>query len=408
MPSFVSQDQISSVTDRTRTRTAYLTSLRSGIEHALTMRYQQDPNATDYTLAALSAIGRSSLRQVARNSGRDFDTVKQDVGLFVPQILVDQFGPTRVHTYRSDDGAAASQRSAGWPDLEGWVNRYCPHRIVSPSERIILDTAVVREDALDLNALGRVAGNHPVSLADGAVIELVHWMRSSGKRSAFPVWPDRARRYAEVLDPTMPIAPGGHELAALAGLRDFEPGFSAENLREYSREVWKFLAGVKNATDLDKPYIFRLSNQKVTFDVRPTSPVLKRTGDEWAALALRVGELLRSADRSSVTDGELRKLFVQNLAANGEVRHVDRLDLVIAALARRTYEAAFLGASPKPGVSNDALDFSLLFSVALPAVVCTSDQHFVNFVRQLKSRDSNKVMSPDELLVWLATGKLPS
>lgn len=408
MPSFISQDQVSSLTDRTRTRTAYLNLLRPVVEQALEARFHQDPSATDYTLVALDAIGRARLTQLARSTDRDLDAIKQDLGLLVPQILIEQYGPTRVQTYRSDDGAAASQRATGWPKLEGWVNRYCPHRVITPRERIILDTVVVREDTLDLESFGRVVGDHPVSLADGAIIELVHWFRHPGKRPAFPGWHERAKRYSAILDPNMPIAPGGHELAALAGLRAFEPGFSPENLRSYSREVWKYLASVQVASDLDKPHVFHLNNQPMKFDVRPTSPVLKKTGDEWAALAQKIGELLRTADKNAVTEAELRQLFIRNLAADGEVRHVDRLDLVVAALARRAYEAAFHGYSPKAGVSNPAVDFALLFSIPLPAVVCTSDQNLVNFVRQLKSPDSNKVMRPDELLVWLATGKLPT
>jgi hypothetical protein len=75
---------------------------------------------------------------------------------------VDEFGPTRVATYRSDDGSSANQRMSGWKEHDGWVSKFALHRVAAPLERIILGTVVVREGTLDPVALSRVVADHPV------------------------------------------------------------------------------------------------------------------------------------------------------------------------------------------------------------------------------------------------------
>jgi hypothetical protein len=256
--------------------------------------------------------------------------VKKDLGLLVAQALVEQFGSTRVQTYRAYDGGSAAKRVTGWPDLESWVTTYAPHRVVTPAERIVLDTCILREGTLDPVALNRVAGDHPVSLADNAVIELVYWMRDSkARRRAFPDWPKIANLWGEVLDADMPVAPGGHELAALAGLRDFEPGFSPEGMRAYSREVWTYLAGATSVADLDRPHEFVLDGQRVTLDMRPPSPTLRAAGDRWLSFAARIGTLLRDAeaDKKKVTESDIKAVVASGLVAAGDVRRPEKLEI---------------------------------------------------------------------------------
>src|SRR5262249_48236995 len=159
MSEWVPQNECSSVTAASRSRTSYLRPIISLVVEAIENYLRNNPNGEDVTLAVLQAVGRQRLKVFAKD--RTFDRVKQDVGLLVAQTLVDLFGAIRVQTLRREDRKGTSARRNTWTQLP-WVNSYAPHRVhpaASHSERILLDTSVVRKivhgdpDALDVRAL---------------------------------------------------------------------------------------------------------------------------------------------------------------------------------------------------------------------------------------------------------------
>lgn len=80
-------------------------------------------------LACLTAIGHTRFNSLLRSHGRSTNALKQDIGLFVPVLLVAIFGPENVETYRNTETRTASTRSNTWRELD-WVSRYTPHRIL--------------------------------------------------------------------------------------------------------------------------------------------------------------------------------------------------------------------------------------------------------------------------------------
>jgi hypothetical protein len=103
-------------------------------------------------------------------------------------------------------------------------------------------------------------------------------------------------------------------------------------------------------------------------------------------------------------------LIQTSLTANAylDADQAHRLDLIVHLLAHRVRDAAFGHYSPAPEKPNDRLDFELLFALPLPAVICTGDLRFIDLVRRLGRGDSGKVMTPDEIYLWLAKGRLPA
>lgn len=128
---WIRQNQFTSRNPRSLQRTNYL----RGLENVILQTFQSylSPRADDktqVTLACLEAIGENAVRGLAEQTGRSFDTVKQDIGLFVPILLCERYGANRVETYRDSQSFRPGSRTRpkDWAKLS-WVNRYTPHRL---------------------------------------------------------------------------------------------------------------------------------------------------------------------------------------------------------------------------------------------------------------------------------------
>jgi hypothetical protein len=175
---WVPQSQCPSVTPTLRRRTAYLAALTKQVHNVIRDHLAQRPQAEDVTLVVLAKLAEPFRRMRTKVSP---SRLNQDVGLFVAQCLVDVYGADRVQTLRGVDGRTAAPRRNARDDVAE-VTSFTPHRVTPTAghcdDRILLDTVVARKvlhgdiDAIDLGALGRAKGAHPVSLADGAFAEL--------------------------------------------------------------------------------------------------------------------------------------------------------------------------------------------------------------------------------------------
>lgn len=414
MAQWVPQNEFSSVTAAARSRTAYLAPLIRPVLQAIEDYIASEPDGEEVTLAVLREIGEEPLRQASQ--GRSFDRAKQDVGLLVAQSLVDLYGASCVHTLRRDDRKAVSARRNTWSDL-GWVRNYAPHRILparSLVERIFLDTSVVRQiihgdrDALDLDALKASKGDHPVSIADGALAELASQLL---RGSVDPgEWAVRISALDAVLDSDFPVAPGGKELAALWGAHS-RIGFDVGEARAYYRAAWAYLRGVRKATDLSKKAVFHAPSghaYAIRLDQEHVEAVLAEAGSKWANWVTNVSGLIRGIrkDGDKVSEKDLRQLTLSNLCLDMGVADAVKLDLVIHVMAKRAMQASTASVPYNPkGKPNDALDLDLLFGIPLPGWVCTADDRLCRLVRSTDSHDHDKVMTPQGLLERLKAQK---
>ena len=410
MSEWVPQNECSSVTAASRSRTSYLRPIISLVVEAIEDYLRDSPDGEEVTLAVLQAIGRTRLKPYAKD--RTLDRVKQDVGLLVAQTLVDLFGATRVQTLRRQDRKGTSARRNTWAGLR-WVNSFAPHRVLpatSKVERILLDTSVVRKlvhadaDGLDVGALNALKGSHPVSIADGALAELADQLL---RGSMSPMdWAKQIAVLDAVLDPDFPVAPGGKELAAMWGAHP-PVGLDPGEARAYHRAAWRYLCSVQQPADLTRREVFHAPSGRA-YEIRLDAPhvraVLTEAGQRWAAWVSSVAAIIakNDADGDPITEADLRQLTLSNLCLDMGVADALKLDLVIHVLAKRAMQAtaAKTPYSPK-GDHNDPLDLDLLFGIPLPAWVVTADLRLHRLVRSTKSSDAAAVMTSEELVTRL-------
>jgi hypothetical protein len=415
--SWIPQSQCSSVTPTLRRRTAYLARLTSQVHNVIRAHLARHPDAEDITLVVLAELAEPIRRFHAKVSP---SRLNQDVGLFVAQCLVDLYGADRVQTLRGPDGRTPSPRRNSRDDVD-WVTSFTPHRVAPEAglcaDRILLDTVVARKvlhgdpDAIDLDALSRAKGAHPISLADGAFAELTRQIVEG--RVPLRDVVRRAERLDAVLDAQLPVAPGGVELAALAGLRPL-PGVDLDEMRAYYRETWRYLRTRRSVGDLSKPGFYDLPSGK-RFRIGPldpthTKPLFEDASERWATWVERAGAQFRGLNRDGheLDDEELRQLVRLFLGTDMDEAALDKIDLAVRVLARRAREAAKERHPHRPQGPNDALDLDLLFGVALPGWVCSQDGRLVRLARETGSADGERVMAPPELLERLTAEQEPT
>lgn len=408
MARWISQTAYSSITPASRRRTEYLTSFSPKAQSIIQDHLARTPDAEDVTLAVLEGLNESlDALRAARGSTR----VNQDVGLWVAQTLVDLYGASRVWTLRADDGQSVSPRRNTRSTLSS-VERYTPHRVRGTIrrgvDRILLDTNVVsnilhqHKDALDVQALRRCAGSHLISLADSALAELARALAT--RKLAIDLWANRVHLVSSVLDPQLPVGPGGADLAALIGLRPMR-GFDFESMRAYYQGVWGYLCSLRSSQDLEKPGFYTDSSGRqfqVKLDASHVDSVFADVGARWASWVQAAGDELSQlrGKGDDLDEEELRRIIRVFLGIDMVDGALDKIDLAVRVIAARTREAAVNGYRPK--TTNDALDFDLLLATAMPAVVCTHDRPLLRLAERSGSSEAWRLMEPRTLLDWLA------
>lgn len=271
----------------------------------------------------------------------------------------------------------------------------------------MLDTSVVRKivhgdpDALDVNALLALKGNHLVSIADGALAELADQLL---RGSISPGdWAKGIAAIDSLLDPDFPLAPGGKELASMWGAHP-PVGLDLGEARAYYRAAWRYLRSVQQPADLTRREVFHAPSGRgyaIRLDAAHVRTVLAEAGARWASWVANVAGLItKSKDEGDkVTEADLQRLMLSNLALDMGVADAMKLDLVIHVLAKRAIQAS-TGKTPynPKGEHNDPLDLDLLFGIPLPAWVVTADLRLHRLVQSTASRDKASVMTPEELL----------
>ncbi len=411
MAQWILQSVVPSITSAARRRTSYLMPLLGDVVAAVEAYLGAHPNGEEVTLAVLQALSRDRLERV--RSRRSFGRVKQDVGLFTAQTLVDLHGANCVATLRRADGKSSSARRNTWPMLD-WVDSFAPHRVLRPAPRvprILLDTVTVRKviygdrDALDPVALAKLKGAHAVSIADGALAELA----AALLRGSVPMeaWAQRIGMFDELLDPEFPVAPGGKELATLWGGQS-PVGLDLGEMRAYYRAAWNYLRHAKSVEGLCRKEVFHAPSGRayeIALDREHVDATLAEAGTRWSGWVTNVAAIIRNLrdDGETVTEADLRRLATSNLMLDMSAADAMKLDLVVHVLAKRAMQAV-TGATPYSPASkpNDPLDLDLLFGIPLPAWICTVDMRLHRLVRSTTAADRDAVMTVEEILGRLA------
>jgi hypothetical protein len=374
--------------------------------------FESQPDGEDVTLRVLERLGRDRVIALGGGVGK-LDATKQDIGRLVAIQLVQEFGPSSVLTHRGNDEHAVSTRAVRTPGLE-WVSRYTPHRVQSQDRkcRIVLDTNTVRylvqglpagTDVallLDLDALDDHRGSHPVSIADPAWAELLaQLLRGS---IPFKLWSEKVKALDKVLDTDLPVLPSGHELSVMAGLTK-DPSHDPGKMYAYYGASWRYTASATSVESFSHPHFYdEPGGQRMQMGPLPAdrpAEVIADRGGGWSAYVDKVRRNFRESGDSAHDLDELREQFRAVLLRELPPAAVDRLSLVAGVLARHAQRA--IKDPNYLAKTNDALDVDILYAVALPAIVCTTDGRLLNLARETNSSDAHLVKSPSELIDWL-------
>jgi hypothetical protein len=402
MAKWIRQSQASSTSKTSQRRVEYLSELTSEIDELLLAHHRSRPDAEDYTLEVLQRLGRERLVGI-RGEGR-LDRTKQDVGLLVAIRLSHVFGSNNVLTYRENNGKRVSTRAARRAGLE-WVSRYTPHRVVRrlQTPRVVLDANITRyliqgstnpENILDLTHLGLVRGRHPVSIADAAWAEiLAALVRGS---IGLDDWRARIGALDAVLCSELPIVPTGRELAHLSGLIPM-PGYDPIESSAFYAAAWRFTADAQSLDDLRARRIYEARDGRqfeIQLDLDRPRIELAERGRGWAGWVERIA----AAFSGSISLEEAQALVRENLLKDMPESAVDRLAGLTDAVG---YYATRIATKEYEPSDNDAVDLDVLFALAMPGIVCTSDRRLRNLLKHAESSDAWRVMSPSELISWL-------
>ncbi len=127
---WISQSKFSSRSNRSIERVRYLDALRPVIRTEAERYFREFPEGEQVTLACLGAVEEADLSRLAREFELSPRTVKQDLGILVPLVLIELVGPEGLETYRHSESLKNSTRSCPKSFAKrSWVSRYTPHRL---------------------------------------------------------------------------------------------------------------------------------------------------------------------------------------------------------------------------------------------------------------------------------------
>jgi hypothetical protein len=408
MARWVLQSVKSSVSRAARSRTNYLAPLQALVDDTIQQYFGGRPSGEDVTLAVLESVGRDRLEVV--DASKPIDRKKQDLGLLVAQRLVALFGASNVLTFREDDGKAVSTRAARRPDL-AWVTRYTPHRVTSPtaSMRIVLDTVTVRKfvhadaDALDVQQLLRIRGEHPISIADPAWAELVDALLRPNGGMKVEDWAMKVGDLTRLLDPDMPIVPSGREAGVMAGVIEMR-GFNLGESQAFYKAVWRIIAEAKSISDFSRTLTFE-NPDGAQFAIGPlehsvVSAALAERKAKWIAFIERLKTTVNPESLGPTLD-QISALIRSTLRLDMPEVALDKIGLLIGVVSRYIVRALDEEQPPYSPDPNDAIDLDVLYAAVLPAIVCTFDRKMRRAAKESGSSDSWRVMDLAELVAYL-------
>jgi hypothetical protein len=271
--------------------------------------------------------------------------------------------------------------------------------------RILLDTCAVRNflhkngPKLDHSALILRAWKYRISIADGAISELIEQLTCS--RLGFGDWQRKIHELDSLLDPKWPIFVGGRELSAIAGFQT-DLNINHRESQIYHQSFWKLLRDSSSLKVLLDGICYRDATGKLV-KLKPDAAHIKHTLDKDRKTWVDFIDDMRAAKiTGGTTLGTLQGItkFLRSDfgAASTDPLNLDRrLDAVIRLLAQFAHMALNQPSQSQynPSATNrrgDLFDWSLLFALPLPALIVTSDKRFVNRLKATNADDARQVL----------------
>lgn len=280
-------------------------------------------------------------------------------------------------------------------------------KVIAMITRILLDTCTVRSHIhgttplLDLEAIKAWRHKYRVSLADSTMAELLSQLVE--ERLPMSLWTSRVGDFDHVLDQQWPVFPGGCELASIAETSAVH-GHNLRDSKLYYQAGWRLLRTAQNIRDLQQGITYSDSSSKqfaIRADAKHIASTMRNARNEWIDYISRMKTQLASQRTGRKNVETIVGLMKSDLGSRPDdppdlAEKLDGLTRMIAQFV----DMALHSASPyNPKAERrrgDVFDLSLLFSLPLPAVICTGDGSFVNRLRATGARQSAQVVTIDE------------
>jgi len=278
--------------------------------------------------------------------------------------------------------------------------------------RLVLDTCTVRnyiqpkkvspENIPNISGLGSYVPHILVSIADTAFLELICQLLNGG--IPFDDWAQRIHEIDTVLEPSLPIFPGGNELAVMSGIIQ-NIKFNIEDTKIFQQTAWRFIRDARSKDDiLKKELIFADSKgvQSLSFMGETFTKLLMDNAHmNWSD---NIEKIYSKLDQFA--PGISLKPLISGTLANLPAEIPIKLKPVVMALCQYVY---LYGQGYNPSSDKrkgDIFDWTLLFALPLPAIICTVDQPLVNRLRQIDASEFRAIIKVEELNIHLANGTL--
>jgi hypothetical protein len=280
----------------------------------------------------------------------------------------------------------------------------------SITEVVVFDTCMVRgvihnhDDSIQkLTEMSAYKLKVSFRIGDTALSELC--LALLDDRLPWNDWSDRIAHINNILDPNLPVLPGGRELTTLV---DPTQSVYPQDIggTEYWKAAWQLIADARSDNDIIQGREFTFTDGTVV-RIRATKETAQAVFDDertkWAKYFESMQSLLSG---SHLTQQQIISLIRKGLDTNGTEAPPlsSQYDAMVCSLGRFIY-LSLNGQQPYNPRSvkrdGDPFDFSLLHALPLPARICTKDKRFKSHVDLSSSTQSDRVMLPEQLLEWL-------
>lgn len=298
---------------------------------------------------------------------------------------------------------------------------------------IVLDTCAIRsvvegdERAKPLSAL--VHRGIRASLGEVTVIELLHQLHTG--RIAWERWRAAMPLVSGIIDDTKPVVqPAAHVAVRRPAARARQ--LASMNASAKPVAVWSRLRDARTLEELAEPFGTTSAfgtTLTVSLNRDHAERIIGQQRERWAEFVEGVGpnvarirEVQRAVKsarsqgaRLSDSDQAYLGAVERELVADGRPHLAgitraafhdadERLDAYSRVSARRLEEHSHRRYNPRGKKRNDGLDVLQLILLAVPAVLCTTDDKLIGLVLSIGSHQAGDVLTPAQLVRRLAAG----
>lgn len=271
--------------------------------------------------------------------------------------------------------------------------------------RLALDTGTVRnlihqhDPQIDVNLLAGRQQDISTSIAEPALVELVAAIHE--RRIEWEDWRAVVSSLDRILNPELPFLPGRLQLAQLVTGQ-----LPADDLL-HIQSGWRHICEARTIDELRgaSSYTDSAGNQRqATADFQSAQTIRSEVHQQWIDIIRRMQGIFSGQDVSNDQIDQIVRRAFEPIPG----RPLDCLDAAVCFLSRSVALSVNARNPYNPESNeNDALDFELLYALALPvSVVCTTDGRLRRIVSETHSPQAGRVIGVNELNRRLADGSL--